>query len=324
MTIYLAGSLAFDRIMTFPGQFEDHILPEKLNILNVCFLISNLEQKRGGTAGNIAYSLAMLGEKPLIVASVGTDFGDYECALREHDLPLDGIRRVPGTLTAGAYIMTDASGNQITGFHPAAMNTSSDYAFSHAGPADFALIGPTNVADMRRLPRVFRDKGVPYIFDPGQQIPTLTGPELLEAITGSAILISNDYELELIRESTGKTRGELAALTDCLITTCGGSGSVVRQGGDETHIGIARPARIVDPTGCGDAFRAGLLKGLAAGLPLCDCARLGAVCAAYCVEHIGPQEHAFTLADFTGRYRAAFGAMPQLGGFDAASQYHRG
>ena len=192
MSIYLAGSLAFDRIMTFSGKFEDFILPEKLHTLNVCFFINNLEQKRGGTAGNIAHSLVMLGEKPLIVASVGTDFSDYERVLREQGLPLDAIRRVPGVLTAGAYITTDLCNNQITNFYPAAMNTPSDYDFPHAGPEDFALVGPTNIDDMRRLPRVFRGKNVPYIFDPGQQIPVLTGPELLDAITGSAILVSNE------------------------------------------------------------------------------------------------------------------------------------
>jgi adenosine kinase len=190
------------------------------------------------------------------------------------------------------------------------MNTPSDYAFPHAGPADFALIGPMGVADMRRLPGIFRDKGVPYIFDPGQQIPALSGNDLLDAITGSAILISNDYEMEMILQQTGKTRDEIAALTGALIVTLGENGSLTRQGAAEIRIGIAQSIRVADPTGCGDAYRAGLLKGLSAGLPLPDCARLGAVCASYCVEHAGPQDHVFTPADFADRCQAAFGMTP--------------
>ena len=313
MSIYLAGSLAFDRIMTFPGKFEDHILPEKLHILNVCFLINNMEQKRGGTAGNIAHSLAMLGERPLIVASVGVDFNDYEAVLRKRGLPLEGLRRVPDMITAGAYITTDLGSNQITGFYPAAMNVPSDYAFPNADPAvDLALIGPTNADDMRRLPKLFREKGIRYIFDPGQQIPVFTGPELLDAVTGSAMLITNDYELELIMHATGLGRDELRARTGCLITTLGEKGSIVYEQDRETAIGIAAPAGIVDPTGCGDAYRAGLLKGMLSGLSLPESARLGAVCASYCVEHAGPQEHLFSLSDFACRYAAAFGTMPEL------------
>jgi adenosine kinase len=165
---------------------------------------------------------------------------------------------------------------------------------------------------MRRLPRLFRTRGVPYIFDPGQQIPALSGPDLLDAITGSRILISNDYELELMIAATGKTREELAALTACLITTCGENGSVILEGDAETRISAVLPDRVVDPTGCGDAFRAGLLKGLGLGLPLPDCARLGAVCASFCVEHGGPQDHAFTPDDFARRHQSAFGTMPTL------------
>ncbi len=311
MALYVVGSLAFDRIMTFPGKFEEHILPEKLHILNVCFLIDRFEQKRGGTGGNIAYSLALLGEKPVIVACAGWDFGEYETLLTELGLPLDGIRITNEYITAGAYITTDLASNQITGFYPAAMNLPSTYDFPNADPErDIAIIGPTNVDDMKRLPALFREKGIRYIFDPGQQIPVFSGEELLEAMTGSAVVIANDYEIELICQQTHKTRNELRALTGCLIVTMGEEGSIVYEAGGQSRIGIARAERVVDPTGCGDAYRAGLLKGMNAGLPMPDCARMGAVCASFCVEHAGPQEQSFSLADFAARYQAAFGPLP--------------
>ena len=311
MTLYVAGSLAFDRIMTFPGKFEEHILPEKLHILNVCFLIDNLEQKRGGTGGNIAYSLAMLGEKPVIVATAGRDFGEYETVLTELGLPLYGIHTAHDQITAGAYITTDLSSNQITGFYPAAMNVPSTYDFADAKAGeDIAIIGPTNFDDMRRLPGLFRQKGIRYVFDPGQQIPLFSGEELLEAITGSSVLISNDYEMEMICSAARKTRDELRALTGALIVTLGEEGSIVYEPGGQTRIDIAPAAKVVDPTGCGDSYRSGLLKGMAAGLPMPECARLGAACASFCVESAGPQGHTFTREEFASRYEKTFGPMP--------------
>lgn len=190
MSIHLSGSLAYDRIMTFPGRFEEHILPEKLHILNVCFLIDRIEEKRGGTAGNIAFNLALLKERPRICASVGKDFEEYARALEGMGLPLDGIRRLAQNFTACAYITTDQQGNQITGFSPAAMNTPCDPAFRpDVKPGDWAVVAPGNVDDMLDLPELYRSHGIPYIYDPGQQVPALGAERLVSGFTGAEALI---------------------------------------------------------------------------------------------------------------------------------------
>ncbi len=199
MAIYVSGSLAFDRIMTFPGNFQDHILMDKLHMINVSFMVDGMDERRGGCAGNIAYSLALLGEKPVIVAAAGRDFESYALTLSAHGLPLDGIRRADEVFTALCYITTDMNSNQITGFYPGAMALPAEYDFPGLDARqDLAIVSPGNVEDMRRLPRLYREKGVPYIFDPGQQLPVLTSQELLEAIEGSLACITNDYELNMI------------------------------------------------------------------------------------------------------------------------------
>lgn len=316
MSIYVSGSLAFDRIMSFPDTFDAHILPEKLHILNVSFLIDDLVVKRGGCAGNIAYSLALMGERPRILACAGKDFGEYARYLESLGLPVDGIRILPDEFTPGCYLITDKNNNQINGFYPAAMRHPVTWPFTDAGPADWAIVSPGNLEDMRTLPRIFREKKVRYIYDPGQQIPALisassaAGDALTDAIGGSAMLVTNDYELEMIMKATGKTRAELRGLTGCLITTLGERGSVVWEGPESCAIGVAAPLRVSDPTGAGDAFRSGLLKGLVHSLDVRDAARLGATCASFCVEHRGTQEHSFTLESFMTRHRNAFGDAP--------------
>lgn len=307
MSIYVSGSLAYDRIMNFPGKFSDHILPDKIHILNVCFLIDRLEEKRGGTAGNIAYSLALLGEKPVILSSVGKDFDRYEQVLRDLGLPLSGIRRCEDMFTAGAYITTDQTDNQITGFNPAAMTIPCGYTFAEATPADdIAIVSPGNLDDMIALPALYREKGIRYIFDPGQQITALTGEKMLEAITGAHMLVTNDYELELIMKSTGRTKAELLERTGHIITTLGENGSRIDNGAP-VMVPAAKAARVLDPTGAGDAYRAGLLKGLVDGLDVVQAARLGATCASFCVEEYGTQEHTFTPEAFRARHQATFG-----------------
>ena len=309
MSIYVSGSLAYDRIMTFPGKFKDHILPEKLHILNVSFMVERMEEKRGGCAGNIAYTLALLGEKPLVLGAVGRDFGPYAEAFAGLGLPLDGLRRDEELFTALCYITTDLQSNQITGFYPGAMTLPCQYLFPHLDPAkDLAIVSPGNLGDMRSLPHFFREKGVRYIYDPGQQLPVLTGDELLEAITGSFALTSNDYELDMICKATGKTRAEIQALTQWLITTYGEKGSSV-SGAEHVEIGVAQPRRVVDPTGAGDAHRGGLLKGLKMGLGVAEAAKLGATCASFAIEEYGTQLHHFSKEAFTARYEAAFGKL---------------
>lgn len=310
MSIYVAGSLAYDRIMTFPGSFADCILPDKLHMLNVSFLIDRLVEKRGGCAGNIAYTLALMEEHPLILATVGKNFSDYAAYLHNLGLPLDGIRTIADEYTAGCTLITDRDNNQINGFHPAAMNFPCQYTFSNVDPAtDWGIVSPGNLEDMQSLPQVFREKRISYIYDPGQQIPALSASALLDAINGSALLVTNDYELEMIAKKTGRTRAELRALTGCIITTLGEKGSVVDQGHIE-EIGIALPSTVADPTGAGDAYRSGLLKGLTNGLDISASARLAATCASFCIEYHGTQEHTFTYASFAARHRAAFHEAP--------------
>ncbi len=307
MTIYVSGSLAYDRIMSFPGRFEDHILPEKIHILNVCFTVNGMDEKFGGTAGNIAYSLSLLGERPLIVATAGKDFGEYEQWLVKNGLSLDGIRKIPEEFTAGAYITTDEADNQITGFNPGAMKYPSMYDFNGMNPRDsIAIVSPGCIDDMRSYSRLFKEKGTPCIFDPGQSIPALTAEDIVEMVTGSEMLISNDYELELIKKISGLQKDEILRRTKAVITTLGEHGAIVAANGQEISIPAAKAERLQDPTGAGDAFRAGLLKGLSMKNDLVESARMGAVCASFAVEKHGTQEHFFSMEHFRKRYDQNF------------------
>lgn len=312
MSLYISGSLAFDRIMTFPGNFQDHIMPDKLHMLNVSFMVDSMAERRGGCAGNIAYSLALLGAKPIIVACAGRDFDSYASHLEALGLPLDGISIHAETFTAVCYITTDMHGNQITGFYPGAMKFQSDYTFPNLDPEnDMAIVSPGNIEDMRRLPRFYKERGVPYIFDPGQQLPVLDAADLLSAIQGSFACITNDYELGMICKTTGLSDDELLGRTLWLVTTLGEAGARVR-GADGTDISVRSVpvAHVADPTGAGDAQRAGLLFGLSRGLEMPDAARLGSVSASYAIELMGTQEHGYCPAEFKSRYEKIFGPMP--------------
>jgi adenosine kinase len=310
MQIYISGSLAFDRIMTFPDKFSNHILPDKLHILNVCFLVDGLDEKFGGTAGNIAYCLSLLGEKGIILSQVGKDFASYDGWLHEHGISVEGIRTVEQEFTAGAYITTDQSDNQITGFNPGAMKYPSQYDMTTIDPSDaLGIISPGNLGDMMDHPHYYRANDIPFIFDPGQQIPAFSGEQLAEAIEGAEILITNDYELEMVMKATKLTKGQIVERVAYLITTLGEKGSVINCKGEEIHVPAVPVSAVVDPTGAGDAFRAGLLKGLCMEKTVAEAAKLGSVCAAYAVEHKGTQEHSFTLEEFTKRYEASFGPM---------------
>jgi adenosine kinase len=308
MQILISGSLAYDRIMDFPGKFADHILPDKIHVLNVCFTVNSLKEKFGGTAGNIAYSLALMGERPLILAAAGKDFDRYEAWLQGHELSLEGIRRVQEELTAGAYITTDQADNQITGFNPGAMNYPSLFKFDGLDPeATLAIIAPGNLEDMITYTRRCKEKKIAYIFDPGQSIPALSGGQLSEMLTGCSLLISNDYELEMIIRATGLEKAQIVPRTGGVITTLGEDGARVCTQDEEITIPAAPTARVLDPTGAGDAYRAGLIKGLVVGESLLDAARTGAVCASYAVECYGTQEHIFSEEDFWARYEKSFG-----------------
>ena len=307
MRVFISGSLAYDRIMDFQGRFQDHILPEKIHILNVSFMVNGLTEKYGGTAGNIAYTLALLGERPTILAAVGKDFDNYARRLTGFNLPLEGLLTIEDEFTSGCYITTDAANNQITGFNPGAMKHGSDFGFESLPPQEcLAVVAPGNLDDMVGYPRKYREHGIRYIYDPGQQIPVLTGEQMSEAIEGCYILISNDYELEMIFKATGLTKEKILKTGKTIITTLGKEGSLLSTPEGEVSIPAA-PERVQnDPTGAGDAYRSGLVKGLVEGRDLETAAKMGTVCGSFAVEHHGTQEHSFTLEEFWERYQAAF------------------
>lgn len=310
MAMYISGSMAYDRIMDFPGRFSDHILPDKIHILNVCFTVNGMVEKFGGTAGNVAYSLSLMREAPLILATIGRDYGSYFEWLEKNGIAIDGLRIIDGEFTASAYITTDKADNQITGFNPGAMKFPSEFNFKEAAGGDsLALIAPGNLQDMVAYANIYKGKGIGYICDPGQSLTGWEGKALREWINGSMILISNDYELELIKKITGLEKKDLFGLTKTIITTLGERGSVISTPDGDLNISPAQAGAVVDPTGAGDAYRAGLLKGLVTGRDMETAAKMGAVAAVYAIEKYGTQEHSYTYEEFTERYNRNFGAL---------------
>jgi len=306
--IIVSGSLAYDRIMDFPGYFAEHILPEKIHVLNVAFTVNGMKEKFGGTAGNIAYALSLMGEKPEISATIGHDYRRYMEWLKKNGLSIEGIKIIEEEFTAGAYITTDKSDNQITGFNPGAMKFSSCLDLEQLDPKEtFVIVSPGNLSDMINYPKLCRKKGIDYIFDPGQSIPMLSAEDLCGSIEGSRILISNDYELELIMSKTGLNKEELLKRTGAVIVTLGESGSKVIRQGSETIIPAAKARTVEDPTGAGDSYRGGLISGLVRGMGMEDAARLGSVCSSFTVECYGTQDYLFSKEEFDERYKNCFG-----------------
>jgi adenosine kinase len=310
MNIYISGSMAYDRIMDFPGKFSDYILPDKIHVLNVCFNVNGMSEQFGGTAGNIAYTLSLLGERPVIIATIGKDHQQYFAWLRNNNIPVDGIRIIPEEFTAGAYITTDMADNQITGFNPGAMKHPSGYRFEgeEAGQS-VLLIAPGNLQDMVEYADACRQKGIRYICDPGQSLTKWDGESLRNWLKGAMMLISNDYELEIIMKMTGMKKTDLLQLTGLIITTLGEEGSLISSAESDSHVPALRVEQVVDPTGAGDAYRAGLLKGIIAGRDIQTAARVGSVAAAYAIEKYGTQEHHFLYEDFLARYKINFGEL---------------
>ncbi len=308
MNIYISGSMAYDRIMDFPGKFSDYILPDKIHVLNVCFNVNGLVEKFGGTAGNIAFSLSLLKERPFIVAAIGKDYRNYFEWLKKNNIMVDGIKIIPEEFTAGAYITTDMSDNQITGFNPGAMKYPSGHTFEKSKPKDsIVLIAPGNIEDMTGYARTCRHKKIPYICDPGQSLTKWDKQTLIEWLDGALLLITNDYELEVVMKITGLDKKGLLALAGTIITTLGEKGSVIVSRDSEVPVPAATAGTVVDPTGAGDAYRAGLLKGIVSGKDLPTAAKIGAVAAVYAIEKYGTQEHRFTYDEFAERYRKNFG-----------------
>jgi adenosine kinase len=302
MNVVVSGSLAYDRIMNFPGNFADHILPEKIHVLNVCFQVDGMKEVFGGTAGNIAYALRLMGEKPVISATIGRDYLKYFQWLTNNGISTEGIRIIENEFTAGAFITTDRADNQITGFNPGAMKYSSCLDFDWLDPSEtMMIVAPGNLEDMINYPQECKSRGIPCIFDPGQSLPMLHPQDLLQAIDGCMILISNDYELDLIMNKTEMTKSQLLQRTGTIITTLGDQGSRVCTIQGETAIPAVKPREVVDPTGAGDSYRGGLITGLARGLDIAQSALMGSVCASFAVECYGTQEYAFSRDEFEDR-----------------------
>jgi adenosine kinase len=292
MHIYVSGSIAYDRIMDFPGKLSDHILPDKIHILNVCFTVNGMVEKFGGTAGNIAYSLSLLDERPVILATIGKDYGTYFDWLKANNISEEGIKVIHEEFTAGAYIITDKADNQITGFNPGAMKYPSEYTFNNTGSYQaIGIISPGNLQDMIEYAKSYKEKGIPYICDPGQSLTQWDSETLRAWIDGSLILISNDYELEMIMKMTGLDKKGLLNLTGTIITTLGEKGSLINTSQSDLDIPPAKVYDVVDPTGAGDGYRAGLLKGIVTNKDMETAAKMGSVVAAYAVEKYGTQSH---------------------------------
>lgn len=307
MNIIVSGSLAYDRIMDFPGHFSDHILPGKIHVLNVCFQVNGMREKFGGTAGNIAYALSLVGEKPIISAAIGHDYHRYFEWMAKNGISTDGIRIIRDEFTASAYITTDLADNQITGFNPGAMKYSSSLDFDKLTPDDtIAIVSPGNLADMVNYPRICKDRGIGYIFDPGQSLPVLDAKDVADAIDGCRILISNDYELELIMNKTTLDKKNLIRRAGAVIVTLGEKGSQIMTADVEINIPVVKPRKVEDPTGAGDAYRGGLISGLVQGKDIEQCARIGSVCASFAVECYGTQDYRFSPEEFEERFDRSF------------------
>ena len=303
--ILVCGSLAYDRIMDFPGKFSDHILAGKTHILNLSFTVNDVKESFGGTGGNIAYNLALMGERPQIIAAAGKDFGRFQQWLKKNKIDIIGVKIVKNELTASAYIMTDKDDNQITAFYPGNKIQIPLTPFIKEGKNYLAIIAPDLVARMAECAKIFRQNDIPYIFDPGQQIASYKIQELKYAIAGAKVLIGNDYEIELILKKL-KIK-QLEKLVEILVITKGGQGSEIYSLGKKIIIPPAKPKFILDPTGAGDAYRAGFIKGLTMGWELEKCGRLASVAAIYTIEKYGTQTHAFSWAEIVKRYKNNYG-----------------
>jgi adenosine kinase len=311
MHIIVTGSIAFDYLMSFPGKFTEHFLPEHMSRVSLSFLVDSMDKRRGGCAPNIAYTLALLGERPKLMATAGQDFDDYRRWLEAAGVDTSLVRVIDGKFTASFFCSTDTESNQIASFYTGAMANAGELSFRTVDDRGMAIISPNDPGAMLQYADECRTLGLPYVWDPGQQCARMSGDELREGLVGARIVISNDYEFELIRQKTGLDEHAILAHTQALIVTRGENGCSIIEAGGRTDVPAVPPVRIVDPTGVGDAFRGGLLKGLACGAPYVTCARLGSVAATYALEHLGGQSHAYTWPEFLERYEAHFGPLEQ-------------
>lgn len=308
MSALICGSFAYDTIMVFSDHFKNHILPDKVHILNVSFLVPDMRREFGGCAGNIAYNLKLLGGDPLPMGTVGDDFGPYADWMDQVGVPRTHLKSIPGSYTGQAFITTDMDDNQITAFHPGAMSHSHENCVSEANGVKLGIVSPDGRDGMINHAREFKDANIPFIFDPGQGMPMFNGDDLMAFIEQATWVTVNDYEAELLQERTGKSLAELADHVKALIVTRGAEGSEIYTDDRKINIPAATATAINDPTGCGDAYRAGILFGLEKDLEWEITGRIAALMGAIKIAHHGTQNHRFTMDEFALQYENAFGS----------------
>ena len=308
--VLICGSMAFDTIMVFEDRFRNHILPEKVHMLNVSFTVLEMRREFGGCAGNIGYNLKLLGGAPVMLASIGDDGDVYRARLAQCDLDATYIRTMPGSFTAQAFITTDLDDNQITAFHPGAMGLSHRISVDEVGEVKLGIIAPDGRDGMLAHAAQMHAAGIPFIFDPGQAMPLFDGDELRRLVGWAKYLAVNDYEAELLQERTGLSRLELAAQVKAMVITLGAEGSQIVTGAETLIIPSVPPTAEVDPTGCGDAYRAGLLYGIAHGWDWMKTGRLASLLGSIKIAQRGGQNHHFDRASIAALYAKAFGAAP--------------
>ena len=312
MKIVVTGSIAFDYLMSFPGSFTEHLLPEHLAKVSLSFLVDTMDKRRGGCAPNIAYTLALLGERPALMATAGQDFDEYRRWLEAAGVDTSLVKQVEGKFTASFFCSTDVESNQIASFYTGAMANAGELSFRTATECKLAIISPNDPGAMLQYAEECRALRIPYIWDPGQQCARMSGSELLDGLSGARLVICNDYEFELIRQKTDLDESSVLERTAALVVTRGDKGCTIYDESGEAHVPAVAPHRIVDPTGVGDAFRGGFMKGMAHGADFEVCARLGGVAATYALEHLGGQSHAYTWPEFRERYEQNFGVADMM------------
>ena len=312
MKLIVTGSIAFDYLMSFPGRFTEHLLPEHMQRVSLSFLVDTMDKRRGGCAPNIAYTLALLGERPHLMATAGQDFGDYGAWLTAAGVDTSLVKVIGNKFTASFFCSTDQANNQIASFYTGAMANAGELSFRTVdGLASdgLVIISPNDPEAMVQYAEECSTTGIKYIWDPGQQCARMDGAQLKDGIVGAHLVICNDYEFELIRQKTGMSEADVLAVASALIVTRGEHGSTVITRDHRIDVPAVPPDRIVDPTGVGDAFRGGLMKGLASGRSLEVSARMGSVAATWALEHLGGTSHAYTWPEFVQRYEAHFGRL---------------
>jgi adenosine kinase len=315
MSIIVTGSVAYDYLMSFPGRFSEHILPDQIHQISLSFLVDSMRKQRGGCAPNIAYNLTLLGERPTVMATVGQDFGEYRAWLEAVGVDTSAIATINEEFTSSFFVNTDQQNNQIASFYVGAMGKADMLSFHELDhPAiEIAIISPNAPAAMVKYARECQELGIDYIYDPSQQIIRLTGEELLEGTRGAKMLIVNEYEFGMIKKKTGLTDQQVLALPEITVVTRGEEGSAIYVQDRVLQIPVVPPEPLVEPTGVGDAYRSGVIKGMLRGYDWEATGRIAALAATYVLEHYGTQNHYYTLDEFVERYQQVFGDAPELG-----------